>query len=219
MPTYTLRLDGFEFPPELESSRANFRVVFDVKYWARRTRDTYEPKVATSVKPGADVFWECDPGRSSRPNFVRAMDGDEPLPRIDIERLDDWDRQLIHVTAEEIIAVRAKVYDVDREDFFDRIQEFIGGLLEGVFGAGAKVVSEILPDGARDSAGDALDEIHSYIVKKVTGGGDKVLFQGSAAPDSEGRIVIRGSGTDGKKASGPYEIRIQREIWSGPTSD
>ncbi len=215
MPTYTLTIERFEFPGDLEPSRANFRVVFDVKYWSRKNKDTVEVKLATAVKPGADVFWECDPGRRSRPNYVRAMDGDEPLPGIDVEALDEWDRQIVHLTAEEVISVRAKVYDVDREDFFDDIKNVIGGLLGGIFGTGEKLLYQAIPV-TKNTAGDAVDEIHSYLVKKVTGGGDKVLFQGSAAPDRHGRIVITRAGTDGKKGSGPYTIVLRSERWEEP---
>lgn len=215
MSTYTLILERFEFPGDLEPSRANFRVVFDVKYWSRKNRDTVEIKVATTVKPGADVFWECDPGRRSRPNFVRAMDGEDPLPRIDVEGLDEWDRHVIHLTAERIVSVRAKVYDVDREDFFDDIRDVFGGLLGGIFGTGERALYETWPV-TRGSGGDAADELRSYLVKKATGGGDKVLFQGSAAPDRRGRIAITRAGTDGKKGSGPYAIVLRAEEWESP---
>jgi len=215
MPTHTLVLERFEFPGDLETSRANFRVVFDVKYWSRKNKDTVEVKLATAVKPGADVFWECDPGRRSRPNYRRAMDGDEPLPRIDVDELDPWDREIIHLTSEGIISVRAKVYDVDREDFFDDVRDVVDGLLSGIFGTGERALGEAVSV-ARGAAGDAADEIRSYLVKKMTGGSDKVLFQGSGTPDRRGRIVITRAGTDGKRGSGDYTIVLRSEEWSPP---
>lgn len=215
MPTHTLILERFEFPGDLEPSRANFRVVFDVKHWSRKNRDTVEVKVATAVKPGADVFWECDPGRRSRPNYRRAMDGDDPLPRMDVDALDPWDRQVIHLESEGIIAVRAKVYDVDREDFFDDVRDVVEGLLSGIFGTGEKALAEAVAL-TKGAAGDAADEIRSYLVKKMTGGGDKVLFQGSGTPDGRGRIVIQRAGTDGKKGSGEYTLVLETEVWEPP---
>lgn len=215
MPTHTLVLERFEFPGGLEPSRANFRVVFDVKYWWRRNRDTVEVKLATAVKPGADVFWECDPGRRSRPNYRRAMDGDQPLPRIDVDELDPWDREVIHLTSEGIISVRAKVYDVDREDFFDDLRDVVDGILSGIFGTGEKALAEAVAI-TKGAAGDAADEIRSYLVKKMTGGSDKVLFQGSGTPDRRGRIEITRAGTDGKKGSGDYTIVLGVETWPEP---
>lgn len=215
MPTHTLVLERFEFPGDLEPSRANFRVVFDVKHWWRRNRDTVEVRIATAVKPGADVFWECDPGRRSRPNYRRAMDGDEALPRIDVDELDAWDRDVVHVTGEGIIAVRAKVYDVDREDFFDDLRDVVDGLLGGIFGTGENALVDAVAI-TKGAAGDAADEIRSYLVKKMTGGSDKVLFQGSGAPDGRGRIVITSAGTDGKKGSGEYTIVLRVEEQEPP---
>jgi hypothetical protein len=213
MTAYTLMLTEFEFPDELEPTRANFRVVFDVKYWATKTRGEHEVKIANSIKPGADVFWECDPGRQSRPNYVRAMKGNKPLPRVDVESLDEWDRIVLHVEAAEIISVRAKVYDVDRESFFDKIKDFLGGLVEGAVGVGRLTWSDALPVGAKDTAGDSIDEIQSFLVKKVTGGSDKVLFQGSGKPDAKGVVRITRPGTDGKKGSAPYALEIRLQEW------
>lgn len=212
MPTLTVSLERFAFPAELDRRRANFRVVFDIKYWARVTNTRHEVRVANALKPGADVFWECDPTRSGRPNYVRAMDGETPLPWIDIPSLDPWDRVVLHIEAEQIIAVRAKVFDVNRERFFEDIENVLGGLVSGVFGVGRHREAGPESAGAR-AAGDAIDEIHSYLVKKLTGGGDKVLFQGSGTPDADGRIHIARIGTTGD-GSGPYELELAVTEWT-----
>lgn len=213
MPTLTLSLERFAFPEELDRRRANFRIVFDVKYWARVTNTRHEVRIANALKPGADVFWECDPTRRGRPNYVRAMDGDRALPWIDVTALDPWDRVVLHVEADQIIAVRAKVFDVNRESFFEDVEDVLGGLVSGIFGVGRHHATELAPVGAKDAAGDSIDEIHSYLVKKLTGGGDKVLFQGSGGPDASGRIRIGRAGTTGD-GSGRYEIELSVTEWT-----
>lgn len=100
------------------------------------------------------------------------------------------------------------------------MREILGGILEGVLGAAKKAASAAVPDRLSDVSGDALDEISSYLVKKLTGGKDTVLFQGSARPDAEGVIRIGGDvgsgarpGSNGRGNTGSYvvELRVTEE--------
>ncbi|MFQ5690711.1 MAG: hypothetical protein ACE5HQ_10615 [Gemmatimonadota bacterium] len=202
MSTLSLELREFSFPEELSNNRANFRVVFDVKYWTGSGART-TLKTSNAIKPGIDVFWECDRRKADRANFRRAGGPPDFEPRLDMDRLDDWDKVVVSLHSGGIHSVRAKLFDVDREDIWDKVVSFAGTLVRGIFGSARKVVTGVLPDALSGSAGDAIDEVSSYLVKKMAGGGDKVLFQGSARPE-RGSVEIRGQGTDGT-----YTIRLE----------
>ena len=53
-----------------------------------------------------------------------------------------------------------------------------------------------VPSIASDAVGGAVHELSSYLVKKIAGGSDKVLFQGSARL-AEGTVTIEGAGSEG----------------------
>ena len=210
MPVTTIRLDEFTFPAELPDDNANFRVVFDVKYW-EGTGDAAKLKSATSIKPGVDTYWEADRDKRNKPNFRRA--GEEPdfIPALAVGRLDGWDREVLNLSASGVHSVRAKVFDVDREDFWDKVKDFAGTLVEAVLGVGKKALGNVVPDPISEPVGGAVDEVSSYLVKKIAGGGDKVLFQGSARPEGN---TIR---IDGLGKRGRYVLSLALVPESGPT--
>lgn len=207
MPSQTLKLTSFIFPGDLPDNRANFRIVFDVKYWVGLGDDA-KLRMANSIKPGIDTFWECDLGRVGRANFVRLLnaDGVTYSPAVDVDALTPWDREIITLDTTGLHSVRVKIYDVDRKGFWDKIKGTLGAIIEGVFGAGSKGASAAVPDALSDATGGSIDEISSYLVKKLSGGTDKVLFQKSDSPDAQGRVTISGLGTNGRGDKGPYQL-------------
>ncbi len=207
MPSQTLKLTSFTFPAELPDNRANFRVVFDVKYWVG-LGDAAKLKMANSIKPGIDTFWECDMDRVGRANFVRRIndEGTGFAPAVDVDGLAPWDREIITLDTTGLHSVRVKIYDVDRKGFWDKIKGTLGAIVEGVFGAGSRGASAAVPDALSDATGGSIDEISSYLVKKLSGGSDKVLFQKSDSPDTQGVVTISGMGTNGRGGTGPYEL-------------
>lgn len=207
MPSQTLKLSSFTFPEELPDNRANFRVVFDVKYWVGLGDDA-KLKMANSIKPGIDTFWECDLDRVGKANFVRRLndDGTGFAPAVDVDALAPWDREVITLDTTGLHSVRVKIYDVDRKGFWDKVKGTLGAIIEGVLGAGSNKATTALPEAFSDATGGSIDEISSYLVKKLSGGSDKVLFQKSDAPDAQGRVTISGVGTNGRGEKGPYEL-------------
>ncbi len=204
MPPMELRLERFEFPRKLPNNKANFRVLFDIHYETRN-----DIKHAASIKPGADTFWECDIGRSQKANFVRAKDArGKWTNQINVPQLDDWDRTVIYLKGDSVRAVRAKVFDVNRGGFWDKIGAIAGSLLTGFARIAKKKVTAAVPEPLDDATGDASEEISSYIIKKVVGGDDTVLFQGSARPDQDGMIAIEGMGSDGNGGKDTYRIEL-----------
>jgi len=195
MPTQSLTLDRFVFPLRLPGNRANFRVVFDVKYW-EGSGDKATLKSTNAIKPGIDTFWECDPSREGKANFRRLKEEDQFHPEVNVVGLDKWDRTVITVSTTGFHSVRAKIFDVDREGSWDFVRDFAGSLVDGILTAGKEVAGAAVPSIASDAVGGAVDELSSYLVKKMAGGSDKVLFQGSARL-VEGTVTIEGAGTEG----------------------
>ena len=183
MPTQSLTLDRFVFPLRLPGNRANFRVVFDVKYW-EGSGDKAKLKSVNAIKPGIDTFWECDPSREGKANFRLLKREDQFHPEVNVVGLDEWDRTVITVSTTGFHSVRAKIFDVDRGGSWDSVRDFAGSLVDGILTAGKEV------------AGAAVHELSSYLVKKIAGGSDKVLFQGSARL-AEGTVTIEGAGSEG----------------------
>lgn len=202
-----IRLEHFEFPPELPNDRANFRIVFDLRY-LQGSEAKARPRQVTAIAPGVDTFWECDTGRADKANFVRARRGPRSwLPAVDMALLDDWARTIVLLQADEVLAVRAKVFDIDRNGFWDAVADVAGDLFQGVVATAGRRLSSTTPRDLRGATGDAVDEIGSYLAKKLAGGADGVLFQGSARPTGD-RIVISGPGTNGRKKRGLYRIEL-----------
>lgn len=207
----TLKLKGFAFPEKLPGGRANFRIVFDVRYWVVDGKKA-ALATATSINPGIDTYWECDPDRRGSPNYRRKGDSAE----IDMATLDAWDLAVITLDTPLIHSVRAKVFDVDREDLWDKVRDIAGDLVSVVAGVGRTAAVAAVPSAVGKVTGDAADELTSYLVKKLAGGNDKVLFQGSAGPKGKD-ITISGSGTDGKGGQGTYTIVLEIIDEKAPT--
>ena len=191
MPVKTLNLDRFVFGIKLPGNRANFRVVFDIKYW-EGTGNKAKLKSVNAIKPGIDTYWECDPDKAGKANFRRLGD----KPEVNVEELDEWDKAVVTLSTSGFHSVRAKVFDVDREDFWDSVKDFAGSLVTGLLSAGEKSVTGVLPEAASEAVGGTVDELSSYLVKKLSGGSDRVLFQGSASLE-DGGFTIEGGGKDG----------------------
>lgn len=157
-----------------------------------------------------DSFWECDTGRSGKPNYVRDT-GEEVLRidgvssalsgRFEMAAIDDWDKLILLVRGKRIYSIQFKVFDVDRRDAWDKIKGFPGGIVEAVIGRIKGTIPENLPLHLPDSLGGAADDLRSFLLKKIAGG-DAFLFRASATPgeltDGEkARLAVLGRGTGG----------------------
>ena len=119
--TYELALTGFEFPRKLPRRKANFRFVADVRYVNGRGEHDTEH----AVLPDLDRYWECDPERTGRPEYVRAEDRGKK-GSFDMSRIDAWDRLVLLVRGDGIHSVQFKVLDVNRSDGWDRLRRALG---------------------------------------------------------------------------------------------
>ena len=183
---HELTLTRFQFPKDLEDGKANFRFVVDLRYVGDKGKFLTEQ----AVMPSLDTFWECDRGRSDKPNYVRKLDpawlgdseGNEDDPKyvneFEMDAIDPWDRLILRVNGQSLHSIQFKVFDVDRKDGWDKVKGFIGGVIGNILGKAKAAIPE-LPLGFGESLGGATDDVKSSLLKKLSGG-DKLLFRGSA---------------------------------------
>jgi hypothetical protein len=198
--TYEILLEDFRFPRALPNSRANFRLVLDVRYL--RSNGTFATEHA--IMPGLDSYWECDREKKNEPDYVRGAD-DGASSRVDVGRLDPWDRLVMVLHANSIYGVQVKAFDVNREDVWNRLKEAAGHAVQGVLGIGAKAVGKAptpVPELTSDALGSASDELVSHLLKRL-GNGDRILFRGSTE-GGEGLRDITGFGVDGT-----YSVKLR----------
>jgi len=180
MPTqsYSLELRKLRFPRDLAKKRSNFRLVVNVRYFSSRG----EPQSESRAFPDLEEFWECDSGRSSRPNYVRGEDEGD-FGCVDLERVDGWDKTAL-LSAADLRAVRVTLYDVDRMGLWEKVLDQFESVVEAVAGKAAGY----LPTGLGFS--QAVEEL---LVEKLSAGdnsGSLILFRQTWIRD-EGRQVPR----------------------------
>ncbi len=201
---FELSLTGFSFPTNLDNSKANFRFVVDIRYVNKNDEFATEH----AVMPGLDTFWECDTREDDKPNYVRAIGA----ATFDMAKINEWDRLILLFKANDVHSIQFKVFDVNRQDIWDRIKEIAVSLLQALIGKVQSVVSSTLPaavSSSPGSLGNAAEDLVSHILKRIAKSGDDVLFKGAtnltippgAAPT---RYTIRGAGSRGN-----YEIDFQ----------
>jgi hypothetical protein len=198
--TFELTLGAFAFPRTLPDSRANFRLVVDV----RLVNKSGSFATAHVVMPGLDTYWECDKDRAREPNFVRGQDEGKEFSTIDMNRIDEWERLILLVKAERIHSVQVVAFDVNREDVWNRLKDGVGHIVRAVLGH-AKPLAEKLPgalgDLGSDAMGTAAEDVESHLLKRLANG-DRILYRG-AAMASPGTLELQGRGTGGK-----YRVRV-----------
>ena len=177
---FELKLTGFEFPEKLSGNKANFRFVVDLRFIDKHGRFAAEH----AVMPSLDTFWECDPNRYSKPNYVRGGTKDKPENKFVFKKsseskkgVDEWDSLILHVEGKSLHSIQFKVIDVDRKDAWDTVKNVLGKVAETVIGkARGFILRKELP--FPTAMGAAADDVQSFLLKKLAGG-DKVLFRGS----------------------------------------
>ena len=170
---FELTLEKFLFPINLPNNKANFRFVADLRF----TNDQGEFTTEHAVMPSLDTFWECDKSRADKPNYVRG-DDQNPAPadaiakfsQFNMAAIDDWDRLILHVKGQSVHSIQFKVIDVDRKDAWDKVKNFLGGIVETVIGKVKSVIPQDFPLFPPGSLGGAADDMQSFLLKKLAGG-------------------------------------------------
>ena len=122
-----------------------------------------------------------------------------------MSRVDCWDRLIHMVTCERLLAIQFKVFDVNRPDAWDRMKGFAGGVADALVGR----IRRELPDGGMfaQPMGGAADDLESFLLMKLSAGGDKLLFRGSKPiSDPSGTLCVSGTGSAGR-----YCVRVKTE--------
>ena len=128
---------GFEIPADLDDNKANFQFVFDLRF-----RDANgEPKTLQTVLPGLDTHWECDPSSAEDRTYFRDTIMKPLRPKFDMEKIDDWDKSVFRVLAQNFDAIRIRVFDVSREDRWDRVSKILKSIPSVVTGPYLGVVA------------------------------------------------------------------------------
>ncbi len=195
--TYKLILSGFKFPKALGDDKANFRFAVDVRYLDPKGK----PVEKHVVMPDLDNYWECDRRKSKEPNYVRES---PTSPKFNMAKIDAWERLILMVQAESILSVRFKVFDVDRKDAWDQVQNVLGSVAAALIGRTGRLIPDIPAISWDDTLGNATEKLESWIVQKLAGQKDKVLFRGSVNTKKEQEYKISGAGQHGK-----YEVRFE----------
>ena len=60
--------------------------------------------------------------------------------------------------------------DVNREDAWDKVQDFLEGMVEAVIGGIKGVIPKDLPLSLPKSLGGAAEDVQSFLLKKLAGG-------------------------------------------------
>jgi len=198
---YELRLTSFNFPSALPNDKANFRIVAEVRYVTGDGAFTTDHV----VMPGLDTFWECATDKSAEPNYVRA----DAAASIDMVKVDSWDALILMFKAKAVHSLKLTVFDVNRRDAWDTIKDHLGPVLDAVLSKATAALPAVGPlTLVKSTLGDASADVESYLLKKLAGSGDKVLFKGSAqlhAPAAPAPLVqtIAGQGSLGR-----YSIEV-----------
>jgi hypothetical protein len=199
MPEHALYLSKFVFPGTLPNRRANFRFVIDVRYQDEKGNF----KTENVVMPGLDTWWECDKGKSSKPNYVRHR----TESRFDMRLVDDWDALVLRFKAETPYMMRVKIFDVDRPDFWEKMTRALGTVVAAALGRGQTALENVPVTG--DALGSVVDEIKSSVSRRLANG-DKVLFKGSALIEDD-VIEIEGKGSTDGDSAGIYKLAFRHE--------
>jgi hypothetical protein len=167
MALFKLLLKGFEFPANLPAKNANFRFVFHLRHFDA-TSETW--LTTESVSPGLTTYWECDPSKAksdgSQAKYVR--DGLEPR----FGAISPWDQVVLLVNSTQLFQMRVVVYDVNREDWVDKLRELGEGLIGALIGASKHLP---IPSQLAAPVGTLLERVRESVVDALAKK-DTVLF-------------------------------------------
>ena len=219
---FELTLAGFEFPKNLKGNEVNFK--FFVNLWFTDGEGQYTTEQA--AMPGLDTFWECDPGKQSEGNYVRAHTNDgekneeNAQNQFDMQRINQWGPLILWVKGREVHSIRFEVFGVNEKGFLEMLKAIGEGIVKAFISEGKGAIPKTLPLNLHESQGVATGELESFLLKRFAlAEGDKLLFRGWTKLDGiefkEGNS--REVTVEGKGKEGDYTIKfdIQKDTKSG----
>ena len=194
---FAITLEGFRFSENLDKRKANFRFIVGLRFF---DKDDNFSTVHT-IMPGLDTFWECNPGGKKKPNYVRGPVEDGYV-NFDMKAVGKWDSLIFVVKGVRLHSIQFKVFDVNREDVWDKIS----GLIKGLFAMGIGVATANIPSAFAPPVQGLTDDLRLAVMNKITSD-DDLLFRKSLSFDenraSSGEYKVSSRGT-----SGDYEIKF-----------
>lgn len=180
-----IKLDGFEFPGELDNDQANFRFLVGLRYI-----DT-DDKLATvhAVLPSLGTYWECDSDKVNDPRYVR----DRNRSKLDMSKVGPWGSFIFRVKVKDLRQINFEVFDVNRQGAWETF----------------KSVVEKIPHAFSGMVGPALPIFNEVVSAAVTAtaGSEKLLFRGSCDFSSQDTTRLRGpTQFYGQGKNGKYTI-------------
>lgn len=189
---YRFELTEFTFPAGLSDSKANFRMQVDVRY---TSGDDVE--VDTVILPGVDVYWECSKGRNKKGGengegagmLVRKTGQSSEWPsELDMQKAGPWGTRF-RLSADELHELRVVVFDVNRQDWVEKMTGFVKEAFSVLSGAVPKKLKPF------------VDEAATSVGKRMARGDDKILVTMSATRDDDNRWVMSRNGFTVKLSS------------------
>lgn len=202
MPNFELKLTKFDFPANLPEARSTFRFLIDIRYIDAKG----EFATAHAVLPGLDTYWECEKEHKGEASYVRSDDA----PKIDMGKIDEWDKLIALLQAKELHSLQVKVFDIEKTGgFLDKLKEYSGMVVQALIGKAATAATAAVPappDFIKGAFGAASHDVEAFALSQLAGirGQDSLLFKKSEIGLALGSHNLRGEGT-----KGTYEVGIE----------
>ena len=194
---FAITLEGFRFPKALGDNKSNFHFTVGLRFF---DKDGNFNTVHTML-PGLDTYWECDPEKKGKANYVRGSVEDGYV-NFDMKAVGKWDSLIFVAKRIRLHSIQFKVFDVNRKDVWDKIS----GLIKGLFAMGIGVATANIPSAFAPPVQGLTDDLRLAVMNKITSD-DDLLFRKSLSFDenkaSSGEYKVSSSGT-----SGDYEIKF-----------
>ena len=163
-----------------------------------------------AVMPGPDTFWECDTDKRGESNYIRAEVNDDcKCSRFDNGRLQEWDRLILLVKGKGLHSILFTVYNVDREDVWDKMGKIAGKVFESVVTKVGEKIAGVIPGNGSaylpDSLGSADDDLRSFFLKEFAGN-DDILFRRSCKFEVPKNRNCKNYDIEGCGEKGKYKI-------------
>ena len=194
---FAIMLEGFHFPENLGKDKSNFHFTVGLRFF---DKDGNFNTVHTML-PGLDTYWECDPRKEKKTNYVRGSVEDGYV-NFDMKAVGKWDSLIFVAKGIRLHSIQFKVFDVNRKDVWDKIS----GLIKGLFAMGVGVATAKIPAAFAPPVQGLADDLRLAVMNEITSE-DDLLFRQSLSFDenkaSSGEYEVSSSGT-----SSDYEIKF-----------